>query len=90
MTTPWRRLARTSPPPSRRLRASGRAGRSRTSGDRVLEHYTLHHLGRFLVDADRTDEAVACFEACLEIREEQGEPRAESTLAALAALAGAS
>ena len=43
---------------------------ARTSGDRVLEHYTLHHVGRFLVDAGRTDEAVACFEACLAIRED--------------------
>ncbi|WP_256795424.1 tetratricopeptide repeat protein [Terrabacter sp. Ter38] len=59
---------------------------ARSSGDRVLEHYTLHHLGRFLVDAGRTDEAVVCFEACLVIREEQGEPRATSTRAALAAL----
>ena len=61
---------------------------ARTSGDRVLEHYTLHHVGRFLVDAGRTDEAVACFEACLAIREELDEPRAETTRAALAALTG--
>ena len=61
---------------------------ARTSGDRVLEHYTLHHVGRFLVDAGRTDEAVVCFEACLAIREELDEPRAESTRAALAALTG--
>jgi tetratricopeptide (TPR) repeat protein len=60
---------------------------ARSSGDRVLEHYTLHHLGRFLVDAGRTDEAVVCFEACLVIREELGDPRAETTRAALAALA---
>ena len=60
---------------------------ARASGDRVLEHYTLHHLGRFLVDAGRTDEAVVCFEACLVIREQLGEPRAETTRAALAALA---
>ncbi|CAN7433966.1 tetratricopeptide repeat protein [Terrabacter sp. LjRoot27] len=59
---------------------------ARSSGDRVLEHYTLHHLGRFLVDTGRTDEAVVCFEACLVIREELGEPRAETTRAALAAL----
>ena len=63
---------------------------ARSSGDRVLEHYTLHHLGRLLVDTGRTDEAVTCFEACLVIREEQGEPRAESTRAALAALTAAS
>jgi tetratricopeptide (TPR) repeat protein len=63
---------------------------ARTSGDRVLEHYTLHHLGRFLVDAGRTDEAAACFEACLVIREELDEPRAESTRAALAALTAVS
>ncbi|WP_020144565.1 tetratricopeptide repeat protein [Terracoccus sp. 273MFTsu3.1] len=63
---------------------------ARSSGDRVLEHYTLHHLGRLLVDTGRTDEAVACFEACLAIREEQGEPRAESTRAALTALSAAS
>lgn len=63
---------------------------ARASRDRVLEHYTLHHLGRLLVDTGRTEEAVTCFEACLLIREEQGEPRAETTRAALAALAGAS
>ncbi|GGN02773.1 hypothetical protein GCM10009721_32460 [Terrabacter tumescens] len=63
---------------------------ARAAGDRVVEHYTLHHLGRFLVDAGRTDEAVTCFEACLAIREELGEPRAESTRAALAALTDAS
>ncbi|GAA2479258.1 tetratricopeptide repeat protein [Terrabacter carboxydivorans] len=60
---------------------------ARASGDRVLEHYTLHHLGRLLVDEGRLDEAVACFEACLVIRDELGEARAESTRAALAALA---
>lgn len=59
---------------------------ARTSGDRVLEHYVLHHLGRFLVDAGRTGEAVASFTACLVIREELGEPRAEATRAALTAL----
>ena len=59
---------------------------ARASGDRVVEHYTLHHLGRFLVDAGRTAEAVPCFEACLVIRQELGEPRAETTRAALAAL----
>jgi hypothetical protein len=61
-------------------------GLARLSGDRVLEHYTLHHLGRFLVDTGRTAEAVSCFEACLVIRQELGEPRAETTRAALAAL----
>ena len=60
---------------------------ARASGDRVVEHYTLHHLGRLLVDEGRTDEAVAAFEACLVIREEQAEPRAETTRAALAAIA---
>jgi tetratricopeptide (TPR) repeat protein len=62
---------------------------ARTSGDRVLEHYTLHHLGRLLVDTGRSDEAIACFAACLVIREELGEPRAEATRAALAALTDA-
>lgn len=63
---------------------------ARASGDRALEHYTLHHLGRFLVDEGRVDEAVTCFEACLVIRDELGEARAESTRAALAALAACS
>ena len=62
---------------------------ARTSGDRVLEHYTLHHVGRFLVDTARTDEAVECFALCLAIREELGEPCAESTRRALAALGAA-
>ena len=63
---------------------------ARAAGDRVVEHYTLHHLGRFLVDTGRTDEAALCFTACLAIREELGEARAESTRAALAALTDAS
>lgn len=62
---------------------------ARASGDRVLEHYTLHHVGRYLVDAARTDEALECFTLCLAIREELGEPRAESTLRALDALSSA-
>jgi tetratricopeptide (TPR) repeat protein len=62
---------------------------ARASGDRVLEHYTLHHVGRFLVDTSRTDEAALCFTLCLAIREELGDPRAESTRRALAALSAA-
>lgn len=59
---------------------------ARTVADRVLEHYALHHLGRFLVDEGRTDEAVEAFTASLAIREQLGEPRAASTRAALEAL----
>ena len=59
---------------------------ARTSADRVLEHYTLHHLGRFLVDAGRTEDAVGAFTASLAIREQLAEPRAAATRAALAAL----
>jgi tetratricopeptide (TPR) repeat protein len=59
---------------------------ARTSADRELEHYSLHHLGRFLVDEGRTDDAVEAFTASLAIREQLGEPRAASTRAALAAL----
>jgi tetratricopeptide (TPR) repeat protein len=62
---------------------------ARASEDRVLEHYTLHHVGRFLVDTARTGEAVECFTLCLAIREELGEPAAESTRRALAALSAA-
>jgi tetratricopeptide (TPR) repeat protein len=59
---------------------------ARTTADRVLEHYTLHHLGRFLVDEQRIDDAVEAFTASLAIREQVGEPRAASTRAALEAL----
>lgn len=55
----------------------------------MLEHYTLHHLGRFLVDTARSDDAVGAFEAALEIRDRLGEPRAAATRAALEALARA-
>ncbi|GAB3884138.1 tetratricopeptide repeat protein [Terrabacter terrigena] len=59
---------------------------ARLGADRVLEHYALHHLGRFLVDEGRTDDAVEAFTACLAIREQLGEPRAASTRAALEAV----
>ena len=59
---------------------------ARTSADRELEHYALHHLGRFLVDEGRTDDAVEAFTASLAIREQLGEPRAASTRAALEAV----
>ena len=59
---------------------------ARTGADRELEHYALHHLGRFLVDEGRTDDAVEVFTASLAIREQVGEPRAASTRAALEAL----
>jgi tetratricopeptide (TPR) repeat protein len=59
---------------------------ARTGADRVLEHYTLHHVGRFLADEGRTDDAVEAFTASLAIRERLGEPRAASTRAALEAL----
>lgn len=59
---------------------------ARTGADRELEHYALHHLGRFLVDEGRTDDAVEAFTASLAIREQLGEPRAASTRAALEAL----
>lgn len=61
---------------------------ARTSGDEVLEHYVLHHLGRFLVDTGRADDAVLAFEAALAIRERLGEPRAAGTRAAIEALTG--
>lgn len=59
---------------------------ARAGADRELEHYVLHHLGRFLVDEGRTDDAVEAFTASLAIREQLGEPRAASTRAALEAL----
>ena len=59
---------------------------ARDGADRELEHYVLHHLGRFLVDEGRTDDAVEAFTASLAIREQLGEPRAASTRAALEAL----
>ncbi|MBA2955008.1 hypothetical protein GON03_11765 [Nocardioides sp. MAH-18] len=61
---------------------------ARTAGDEELEHYTLHHLGRHLVDSGDLDGARAAFTACLAIRERLGEPRAAQTAAALSALSG--
>lgn len=60
---------------------------ARAVGDEDLEHYTLHHLGRHLVDSGDLDGARSAFAACLAIRERLGEPRAAQTAAALSALA---
>ncbi|MFM6849270.1 MAG: tetratricopeptide repeat protein [Terrabacter sp.] len=59
---------------------------ARAGADRELEHYALHHLGRFLVDEGRTDDAVEAFTASLAIREQLGGLRAASSRAALEAL----
>ena len=59
---------------------------ARSVRDEELEHYTLHHLGRHLVDAGDLDAARTAFAAALAIRERLGEPRAAQTAAALSAL----
>jgi GrpB-like predicted nucleotidyltransferase (UPF0157 family) len=59
---------------------------ARAEHDEVVEHYTLHHLGRFLVDTGRRAAAIDAFAACLVIRDRVGEARAEVTRRALGAL----
>jgi tetratricopeptide (TPR) repeat protein len=54
---------------------------------RELEHYVLHHRGRCYAEQRDPERARAAFEAALKIRLELGEPRAERTRQALAALA---
>lgn len=57
-----------------------------TLGLRDLEHYVLHHRGRCYAEQNDLVEARRCFERALEIRLELGEPRAERTRQAIAAL----
>lgn len=51
-----------------------------------LEHYTLHHWGRFLAEAGDIAQARARFERALAIRVRLGDARQASTRRALAAL----
>jgi tetratricopeptide (TPR) repeat protein len=55
-------------------------------GLRDLEHYVLHHRGRCYAEQNDLVEARRCFERALEIRLELGEPRAERSRQAIAAL----
>ena len=59
---------------------------ARQANDQSLEHYCLHHLGRFLVDQGQRGRARAAFVSCLVIRERVGDPRAVRTRAAIEAL----
>jgi hypothetical protein len=61
-------------------------GIARQVDDETLEHYCLHHLGRFLVDQGRRSAGREAFAECLVIRERVGEPRAARTREAIAAL----
>lgn len=54
--------------------------------DVELEHYTLHHQGRFFVDAGDLSRGRESFLTCLQIRDRLGDPRADRTRRALAAL----
>lgn len=51
-----------------------------------IEHFVLHHQGRCYAEQHDLDKARRCFERALEIRLALGEPRAERTREALAAL----
>ena len=59
---------------------------ARDEQDEELEHYCLHHLGRFLVDQGQRAAGREAFAECLVIRERVGEPRAARTREAIAAL----
>lgn len=51
-----------------------------------IEHFVLHHRGRCYAEQNEVEKARDCFERALKIRLELGEPRAERTREALAAL----
>jgi tetratricopeptide (TPR) repeat protein len=59
---------------------------ARDEQDEELEHYCLHHLGRFLVDQGQRAAGREAFAECLVIRERVDEPRAARTREAIAAL----
>jgi tetratricopeptide (TPR) repeat protein len=59
---------------------------ARDEQDEELEHYCLHHLGRFLVDQGQRAAGREAFAEGLVIRERVGEPRAARTREAIAAL----
>jgi tetratricopeptide (TPR) repeat protein len=59
---------------------------TQTSGLRDIEHFVLHHRARCYAEQHELDNARRCFEHALEIRLALGEPRAERTREALAAL----
>jgi hypothetical protein len=59
---------------------------ARLVNDESLEHYCLHHLGRFLVDQGQRAAGREAFAECLVIRERVGEPRGARTREAIAAL----
>lgn len=52
----------------------------------ALEHYALSHWGRSLVEEGHYVRARECFEQALAIRRRLGDPRAEASVRALAAL----
>ena len=55
---------------------------------RRLEHFVLHHWGRFLAEAGEIDRARECFTRALELRVELGDPKQASSRRALEALTG--
>ena len=59
---------------------------TQTNNLQGIEHYVLHHQGRCYAEQRDLDNARRCFERALEIRLTLGEPRAQRTREALAAL----
>ncbi len=59
---------------------------ARAQGDAELEHYVLHHWGRFLAETGQTAQARERFSQALALRIRLNEPRQESTRRALRAL----
>lgn len=59
---------------------------TRSVKSRELEHYTLHHWGRFLAESGDIAQARRCFAAALEIRIRLNDPRQASSRRALKAL----
>jgi tetratricopeptide (TPR) repeat protein len=59
---------------------------SESSGAMRLQHFTLHHWGRFLAEERELDRARECFERALALRVESNDPRQDSSRKALEAL----
>lgn len=59
---------------------------ARSVRSQELEHYTLHHWGRFLAESGDIAQARRCFAAALEIRIRLNDPRQASSRRALKAL----
>jgi tetratricopeptide (TPR) repeat protein len=59
---------------------------AKSSQSERLEHFVLHHWGRFLVEEGEIAQARGCFTRALELREKSNDPKQSSSRRALEAL----